>query len=227
MPDEEHDDVRAWLAADPTPTMPDDVAARVHAALDRESQARGEISGPVAASAPATVTPLRRPGRWKSPLLAAAGIVAVIAIAVPVVNQESGSSDDAGSADGGSASSLHGDQSSDSAGEAAPGDKTSGDSNGITGVESPPLDLRRDSFDTDVRAYVGNGDVEAYRSSPQSVASIRCVDGVPTSPHGIDARLDGDPAQLLASPVGDGRTRVRAVVCGTDGPEVVARATVR
>lgn len=223
MPDE-HDDVRAWLASDPAPKMPDDIAARVHAAIERESQARDEV--PVAASAPASVTPLRRPGRWKAPLLAAAGVVAVVAIAVPVVNEVSDSSNgDAASDDGGvSAVEGTGGMSGDSA---APQSKDSAKDNGITGSEGAPLELHRDSFAADVRAYVGLGDVDAYRSSPRAASSIRCVDGVPTSPHGIDATLDGDPAQLLANPVDDGRTKVRAVVCGPDGPEVVARATVR
>ena len=221
MADQHDDDVRAWLAEDPAPKMPEDVAARVHAALERESQVRVDATAPPADSAPATVTPLRRPGRWKTPLLAAAGVVAVVAIGVPVVNQMSGSSsDDAGSA---------ADQSSDSQ---AAGDSAEPSISGAQkedGGDSavPTLQLHRGSFASDVRAYVDSHQLESARATGGAASDVRCADGAPTSSAGLTARLDDDPAVILVAPARGGRSQVKAVVCDSGSARVAARATVR
>ncbi|MDN5855481.1 MAG: hypothetical protein L0K86_22080 [Actinomycetia bacterium] len=235
MADDAHDDVRARLAAEPTPPMPDDVAARLHAALAAEAQARHtpEVTEPEEATTPATVTELPRRVRWKAPLLAAAGVVAVVAIGIPVINQTS----DQGSGDGASSGSMAENSTRFNSAEEAPdsGSPNSDQSAPQTGPKSmvdrfrrAPMDLHRASFAADVTGYLGSRSDTGSTSALERDAgtAVSCKGDRPSAPGGLRATLDGDPAVVLASRAKSGGVRVRAVVCGGDGPTVAARATI-
>lgn len=220
---DEHEELRARLAAEPAPRMPEDVATRLHEALATESRRRSAAAHEDPAAKPdeptAPATPLRRPTRWKAPLLAAAAVVAVIAVAVPVVNQVS---DDAG---GDAASSDGGTTFSGSAAEDQQGQAPDAEAAPQTALDRP--ELTRADFDTDVRAQLDGADL-AREPSTSLRAAVECRDGVPSSAIGRAVTLDGDPAVVLTSRsrgVVPG-TEVRAVVCGPDGPEVAARTTL-
>lgn len=227
---DEHEAVRARLAAEPAPRMPDDVAARLHATLEREVRQRpASASADDTEPASATVTPLRRRGRWKAPLLAAAGVVAVIAIGIPVVNQSSdtGDGDGAMSSDAGG-TSLEGQ-------DAAPpstGAGRNGDDSGTTtapGAEPTAVPaLSRSDFAHDVRTLLVRPELLPARSEASIRTAVRCAGDVPTGTQGQSVTLDGDPALVLTSRsrgVVPG-TEVRAVVCSSHGPTVAARTTL-
>lgn len=219
---DEHGEVRAWLAAEPAPRMPDDVAARLHATLAEESRLRTEGTAPgseahAAEPEPATVTPLRRPGRWKAPLLAAAAVVAVIAVAVPVIDQASEES----AGDAAKGSSVRAGDAPDTMGS-----EDSGSEDAAPMLQEPSLS--RADFDAGVREQFSRADLEPSPGAASLRITVECADGVPSSAHGHPVTLDGDPAVLLAARstgVVPG-IEVRAVVCGADGPEVAARTTL-
>lgn len=233
MTDDPHEDVRARLAAEPSPSMPDDVAARLHGALAAEARSRQKSAtgGPEDATTPATVTELpRRRGRWKTPLLAAAGVVAVVAIGIPVINQTSNQSgDDAGSADS-SSGAIQSDSSRESPESASPdySDQAEPQTRTHDMVEKfrqAPMALHRTTFQSDVSSYLGDS---ARSSAPSALkgdvgAVVSCKGGRPSAPGGLRAALDGDPAVVLITPATDG-VRARAVVCSAAGPTVAAQA---
>lgn len=221
MPDDSHEDIAARLAAEPTPRMPDDVATRLHDALAAEAQDReGSQSAEPAAS---TVIPLRRRGRWKGPLLVAAGIVAVVAIGIPVINQ---TSTDQASDDGGSDDGV---MSSDSSGSSSGSTGNSDEAAPRTEQEAPlaPLALHRATFKADADAYrdVLESD-DSLAPTQMRVAAVGCEAGRPSAPGALPAKLDGDDAVVLTTRQSSGGVRVKAVVCGPDGPTVAARTTL-
>jgi len=233
MADDPHDEVRARLAAEPRPAMPEDVAARLHDALANEADSRrttGTTDAEEAATGP-TVTPLPRRGRWKAPLLAAAGVVAVVAIGIPVINQTTNQSDDAGV---GSAEHATRSESAADAPDSSPPDSSSQagpqkqPESMVQRFRETPMDLHRASFGADVSRYLGST-VERTASSAlrgDVAAIVSCQGSRPSAPRGLEATLDGTPAVVLASPAQSGDVRVRAVVCGADGPALAAQTTL-
>lgn len=228
MADDPHDDVRNRLSAEPVPRMPDHVAARLHESLAAESAARDASE---AASESATVSPLRRRARWKTPLLAAAGVVAVVAIGVPVINQVSDQSDGgAGSSDSVAGDSTEygaQDQPDSSAPESSSresGDAAEGD--GLRQYVRSPMELDRAGFGSQVAGYLDPSLRESLSSKKAGVADVTCSGSTPSAPGVPRATLDGDPAVVLGRQTPGGDVRVEAVVCGSDGPTVAARATL-
>lgn len=218
--DDEHERLRARLAAEPAPPMPADVATRLHDVLAEESRQRAAGTAPAEPTETATVTPLRRRGRWRAPLLAAAAAVAVVAIAVPVVDQVSGGGSDSGTSSSDAGSSTLADGATEREGQAPDADAAP-----QATVDRP--ELTRSAFRADVREKLADRDL-----APGSAASFRtaveCRSGVPSTKVGVPVTLDRDPAVVLSSRsrgVVPG-TEVRAVVCGPDGPEVAARTTL-
>lgn len=95
------DGLAAVLAAEPAPVLPDAVAIRLDAALEREIDLRGDRGAPVAGAGALAASggarpPARRPGRWRKALAgwgaAALGSAAVIGAIVAVVHGGSASS---------------------------------------------------------------------------------------------------------------------------------------
>lgn len=223
---DDQEDVRARLAAEPAPSIPPEVAERIQVALETEARARAGGSAdpvstsPASSTTSATVTPLQRRGRWKAPLLAAAGVVAVVAVAVPVVNQLSGQSDDAGSSSTESAPSPDAADSAPSAGTLR-----SDDSEGMRAA--PEVDLTRASFAADVRAALVRTDRLPSPTTQRGTTGMTCSGDVPSGSEGRSATLDGDPALVVASaPSGSASgTEVRALVCDS-GDVIVGARTV-
>ena len=229
MTDDPHDDVRARLAAEPTPRMPDDVAVRLHEALAAESQSR---TAPEAGEQAASVTSPPRRGRWKAPLLAAAGVVAVVAIGIPVINQTSDQASEDGASSGGNSFSSD----SDGAQEAPKESATSGDQ--ATPEDRPeslrqqfrsdPMTLHRESFAAEAADYLDSRSIRDSLPavSPGGISGVSCAGPRPTAAGGLRATLDGEPAVVITADTQSGGVRVQAVVCGEDGPTVGARMTL-
>lgn len=229
MSDDPHEDVRSRLAAEPTPRMPDDIAARLQAALATEVQDRASRT-PTPSAQPATVTPLPRRGRWKAPLLTAAGIVAVVAIGVPVVNQASDQSrGDGGSSGGIFSSDSAGSGSAQDAPDAAAPEKDESAGPATKGMlerfRDSPMVLHRSTFAADVARYL-DPPLRNLSSRSRLVADVKCSGVQPDAPGAPDATLDGDPAVVLTERAPSGGVRVKAVVCGEKGPTVAARASL-
>lgn len=221
MPDDPYDDVRARLAAEPDPRMPADVAARLHQTLAAEAQARESPA------TPATVTALRRRGRWRAPLLAAAAIVAIVAIGIPIINQ---SSDRSGGGDAASSGDMFARESggrvkeSRHDGDSAPDadrDQT------LMKLRRSPMALHRATFSSDVSGYLGAlGTTDALALSRVDVGEVECPGSRPRATDALRATLDGEPAAILTRKAPNAGVRVRAVVCGDDGPMVAASTTL-
>lgn len=220
---DDHRDVRARLAAESSPVMPADVADRLHARLVEEAEGRPDPTV-------ATVTPIRRRGRWQAPLLTAAAVVAVIAIAVPIVNRDS---DDAASSDSGSSGAFSGnDFAGPSAGAPAPsGGQPSMDgrkeSDGQLAPTTEPR-LTRDDFAADVKRELVEADALPPTTHSGPRTAVKCTGDVPSRPSSVPATLDGVPALILATRSTGvvAGVEITAIVCGPEGPKVSARTTL-
>ncbi|HYJ66830.1 MAG TPA: zf-HC2 domain-containing protein [Nocardioidaceae bacterium] len=207
------------LAQVPIPPMPDDVATRLDQAIAAESAARAsEWSG-----AAARVTPIRRPRRWLAPLAAAAAVIAVVAIAIPVVNNADSGDDDA-SGDDTSAVGAGQESAEDEAGSAPDGRVPA------AAAPSEPVSLSRASFGQDViDAFYPGEKLSVLSRNPQaaemdarlyyeSQLEGQCPVDDAATPYGevTDILLDGQPAYLLLNHPG---IAADAVAFTCDGAE--------
>src|SRR5262245_64621119 len=81
----------ATLAQASVPPLPTEVADRLDRAIAAEASARAAAPS---AARDSTVVPMRPKRRWLTPVLAAAAVVGVIGLAVPVLNNASDGDDD-------------------------------------------------------------------------------------------------------------------------------------
>lgn len=218
------------LAAAPLPPMPIDVAERLDRAIAAESEARASgWSG-----AAAQVTPLRPKRRWLAPVVAAAAVVGAVAIAVPVLDNESGSDDSAS-------------ETADSAEEYQAGGGDLSEDGGPTDMSVPNVErgsiaLDSDSFGRDVvdAFYSGSRELrvssrpvlaeypssENYYAAKLDALPDPCGPDAPPDATIDDVTYDGEPARLLRQE--SGKT-VDAVVysCAGDTPTVLNAVTLR
>ena len=96
------------LAQTPVPPLQTDVADRIDRAIADEASARASATTDKPSS---TVVPIRERRRWLAPILAAAAVIGVIGIAVPVLNN-TGSDDSSRSVAASSQSSSRRDKGS-------------------------------------------------------------------------------------------------------------------
>jgi hypothetical protein len=222
------------LAQAPVPPLPAEVADRLDRAIAAEASARA--AAPSRSPDP-TVVPMRPKRRWLAPVLAAAAVVGVIGLAIPVLNNASDSSDDAGTSAA---------ESRDSAGQPSVEgggalDKAPGQDRELAPrLAREVAALSSATFGKDVarvffpdqnkqplvtgKATVMEPDQEAYRSQ---------VEGLCPAPGGVDLpygwvvaiRLDGDPAHLLISQPAP-YTDAVAFTCDGSDARILATATL-
>ena len=215
------------LAQAPVPPLPTEVAARLDRAIAAEASARAATPS---AAARSTVVPMRPRRRWLKPVLAAAAVIGVIGLAVPVFNGGSGIDDSGDSA----ASSS--DDSGESLAESG-GDGQAPDSDAY--ADGQPPALSSDTFGRDVAdAFVAGKTKSAYRLYAPGLATEagvppryhHAVQGLCPSPTDADRssgrveaiRLDGIPAHLLIRRTG---THTDAIAFTCDGPDAQVLAT--
>jgi hypothetical protein len=214
------------LAQAPVPPLPTEVAARLDRAIAAEASARAAT--PPAASR-STVVPIRPRGRWLKPVLAAAAVIGVIGLAVPVFN---GGSDDAG---GGESAASSSDDSGGSFGAERDGAVGAPD---VAPGELPALSS--DTFGRDVaNTFFPGEEKSAFRlQAPEQLeddlASLEhdAVHGLCPAPSAADLSsgrleaitLDGIPAHLLIRRTGTNTEAIAFTCDGTDA-QVLATAT--
>ncbi len=228
------------LAQVPVPPLPAEVADRLDRAIAAEASAR--TAGP-SASPDSTVVPMRPKRRWLTPVLAAAAVVGVIGLAVPVLNSASDSgSDDAG----GSVAESSDESAQESAQGGARGGGTEDQSSPRSSETVPKLQreaaaLSSATFGKDVantffpdqnkrpvpggQAAVTDLDPGGYRSEVEGLCPTPADADLP---YGwvVAITLDGKPANLLISqPVPD--TNAVAFTCDGSDARVLATATLK
>ena len=217
------------LAQAPVPPLPTEVAERLDRAIAAEASARAATP---AAATRSTVVPMRPRRRWLTPVLAAAAVIGVIGLAVPVFNGGTGSDDSGDSAASSSDDSARGLEDGDAGGQGpgAPQPNASND-------ERQGASLSSDTFGRDVAdAFVTGKSKSSYRlyalGSSEDVPPEyhHAVQGLCPSPTDAELSsgrletitLDGVPAHLLINPAGPS-TEAIAFTC--DGPEALILAT--
>lgn len=223
------------LAQAPVPPLPAEVADRLDRAIAAEASARA-----AAPTAPpeSNVVPLRPKRRWLAPVLAAAAVVGVIGLAVPVLNSGSDSGSDDSSA--GSGDSEDSGQEEFAEGGAARDQTSSGTAQGMPKATREVADLSSATFGKDVadtffpdqnkrpvpggKSMVVESDQARYRDE---------VEGLCPTPADVELpygrvaaiTLDGEPAHLLISqPAPD--TDAVAFACDGSDARVLATATL-
>lgn len=222
------------LAQAPVPQLPAEVADRLDRAIAAEASAR--TAGP-SVSPDSTVVPMRPKRRWLTPVLAAAAVVGVIGLAVPVLNSASDSgSDDAGTSaadgsdDSGGQEFLQGgtkDRASGGAEERAPNMARE-----VAALSSATFgEDVADAFFPDQKKHplsdekaLAESEQGAYRSEVEGLCPTPADSDLP---YGwvVSIRLDGKPARLLISqPAPD--TEAVAFTCDGSDARVLATATL-
>ncbi|MFY0408322.1 hypothetical protein [Solicola sp. PLA-1-18] len=208
-PGDEHPDVTALLAADPAPPIPDDVAARLQAALRAESDAR------VAGTRP-RVTPIeaaRRRRRVVPALAAAAVVVAVVAVggtALVRTGGGGGGSDASSSAEAGGAADRESAPSEPGA-LAAPEEPGAADGSG-----GRRLAEAQEAVDTG----------QAPAALPARPGALTCTADQLDVTSRLAVSYRGDLAWLVTVP-GDGADGPEYVVYGCQGDDARRLAVVR
>ncbi len=226
------------LAATPAEPMPADVVARVDAALARESQDRA------AASAVGRVGVLQRRRRWLVPAMAAADTVGIVAIAAPVVLDQSGQDD---SLDGAAEApaAQEGSPAAESPESLSGHDDAAGSPGSPEETDVPPA-LTSAGFASQVETLYADAEpatkedlavtaapstLERPRTLPADSLGDRvaplCVGDV-ESTFRVEILHDGEPAYLLVygSPVGGGPQQAVAFRCQGDEATILEQQPV-
>lgn len=217
------------LAEAPVSPLPTDVADRLDRVIAAEASARAAATTDKPSS---TVVPIQERRRWLTPILAAAAVIGVIGIAVPVLNNGSDNS------------------SESSAGSAADSDARSAEMGGSGGnrahsgpgvaprvqVEGVPA-LSSESFGRDVadNFYTDHYQARTRPTSPKPLNEAQTAQGKGLCPAAADAELpqgrvyaitlDGQAAYLLLEP---GATiEAVAFTCQGANAQVLASASLK
>ena len=222
------------LSQAPVPPMPAEVADRLDRAIAAEASARATATS---AASDATVVPMRPRRRWLAPVLAAAAVVGVIGIAVPVLDNGGQDSDDAG---GSEASNAQRDQAGRVPNNGGADRTLDGETKESLRAETQRIEsLSSATFGRDVaRIYFPDQDKrplpeQSAIASDDQRRYVRAVEGLCPLPDDLDLpggwivpiTLDGDPAHLLLSqppPVTD----AVAFTCDGSDPRILATTTL-
>ena len=238
LPTDHPDDdgrVRELLAdARHTEPIPDDVAARLDAAL---ADLRHEPQGGPSPAVPDLAAARRR--RNVRNLLAAAAAVVVVGVGIGQLDL-SGTADSDSAADGGSSMSGAGDSAGDTAGGGADDSTDRQLTDGLRAT-GPVVGLDADHFGRQVRrlsgttaAYDADRNLSSYASTPESLsdsssgaekdqpqpnaARLSC-DPTDWGPgRRVKARYDGKPGVLIYRPRQGDTQVVELFLCGHDDP---------
>lgn len=217
------------LAQTPVPPLPADVANRLDRAIAAEATTRASETTHKPSS---NVVPIRERRRWLAPILAAAAVIGVIGIAVPVLNNGSDSSSESSA---GSAADS-GAQSADESGSA--GNRALSEGNGPPAAPHGGVPaLSSANFGGDVADHFYTDDYQARTRpmSPKPHDEVQTAQGKGLCPAAADAdlpqgrvsaiTLDGQPAYLLLEP---GATiEAVAFTCQGAQAEVLASASLK
>jgi hypothetical protein len=216
------------LAKASLPPLPAEVADRLDRAIAAESSARAS-----AASEPpdSTVVPMRRKRRWLAPALAAAAVLGVIGIAVPVLDSRPGDDSASSSSDSGDAARefVKGGQRRSLSG---PSD-TAAEGRGVPDLSSATFGRDvADTFFPDQRKRMLPGNPLASQTDGE-LHYRDAVEGLCPAPADVELpggwvvaiTLDGEPAHLLISQPGPA-TDVVAFTCDGSDARVLATATL-
>lgn len=218
------------LAEAPVSPLPTDVADRLDRVIAAEASARAAATTDKPSS---TVVPIRERRRWLTPILAAAAVVGVIGIAVPVLNN---GSDNSSESSAGSAADQSGGQSAERGGSAGNRAHSGPGVAPRVQVEGVPA-LSSDSFGGDVanHFYTDRYQARTRPTSPKPLNEAQTAQGKGLCPAAADAELpqgwvyaitlDGQPAYLLLEP---GATiEAVAFTCQGANAQVLASASLK
>jgi len=206
--------VRSLLSGAPPEPMPDDVVARLDAALRSEATRRTEAADEAAGATEVTDKPRVR--RWIASTAVAAVFLVVLMVALGQVLS--------GGTDSSSVSGSSAETGERAQGEVEdPGAPPSAEGKALSPSTTGRVRLSSTGLEADITSKV----VQPGRTLPAApdLAALRCADGRLVTAAGLAVTVDGRPARLFASGPATQR-EFRAIGCVGQTPQVIAATTI-